>query len=83
MENWSALELLPKVGIPTDFLTHVKTSAGEEMFEALRIYYGDDPERYNIHFEAIFGTFCNRLNGFIFLTSGLRGGARHQVPRPQ
>ncbi|AKI18329.1 major capsid protein [Human betaherpesvirus 5] len=75
MENWSALELLPKVGIPTDFLTHVKTSAGEEMFEALRIYYGDDPERYNIHFEAIFGTFCNRLEWVYFLTSGLAAAA--------
>ncbi|QQL09893.1 Ba118 [Baboon cytomegalovirus] len=75
MENWTAVELLPKVGIPADFLTHVKTSAGEEMFDSLRIYYGDDPERYNIHFEAIFGTFCNRLEWVYFLQTALATAA--------
>ncbi|AEV80441.1 major capsid protein [Cercopithecine betaherpesvirus 5] len=75
MENWTAVELLPKVGIPADFLTHVKTSAGEEMFDSLRIYYGDDPERYNIHFEAIFGTFCNRLEWVYFLQTALASAA--------
>ncbi|AEV80937.1 major capsid protein [Saimiriine betaherpesvirus 4] len=71
MENWSALELLPKLGLSNDFLMHVKTSAGEEMFDSLRMYYGDDPDRYNINFEAIFGTFCNRIEWVQFLSTSL------------
>ncbi|AAF99174.1 pR86 [rat cytomegalovirus strain Maastricht] len=70
-ENWTATELLSKIDVPVDLLTHIKLSVGEEMFNNFRLYYGDDPERYNLSFEAIFGTYCNKIEWVTFLKTSL------------
>lgn len=74
-ENWTATELLSKIDAPIDLLMHIKTTVGEEMFDSFRLYYGDDPERYNLSFEAIFGTYCNRMEWVRFLNTALAVGA--------
>lgn len=74
-ENWTATELLPKLDAPLDLLTHIKLSVGEEMFNNFRLYYGDDPERYNLSFEAIFGTYCNKIEWVTFLGTALATAA--------
>lgn len=74
-ENWTATELLSKIDVPTDVLMHIKTTVGEEMFDNFRMYYGDDPERYNLSFEVIFGTYCNRMEWVRFLETALAVGA--------
>ncbi len=74
-ENWTATELLPKLDVPIDLLTHIKLSVGEEMFNNFRLYYGDDPERYNLSFEAIFGTYCNKIEWVTFLGTALATAA--------
>ncbi|AFX83400.1 a86 [Rat cytomegalovirus ALL-03] len=74
-ENWAATELLPKLDVPLDLLTHIKLSVGEEMFNNFRLYYGDDPDRYNLSFEAIFGTYCNKIEWIAFLKTALATAA--------
>lgn len=74
-DNWVAAELLAKAEVPTDVLMHIKTTVGEEMFDSFRMYYGDDPSRYNLNFEAIFGTYCNRMEWVTFLGTALAIGA--------
>lgn len=74
-ENWSATELLSKIDVPVDLLMHIKTTVGEEMFDNFRLYYGDNPERYNLSFEVIFGTYCNRMEWVRFLATALAIGA--------
>nr|WEG69772.1 major capsid protein [Mastomys natalensis cytomegalovirus 3]WEG69912.1 major capsid protein [Mastomys natalensis cytomegalovirus 3]WEG70052.1 major capsid protein [Mastomys natalensis cytomegalovirus 3]WEG70192.1 major capsid protein [Mastomys natalensis cytomegalovirus 3]WEG70332.1 major capsid protein [Mastomys natalensis cytomegalovirus 3] len=74
-DNWTATELLPKLDVPLDLLTHIKLSVGEEMFNNFRMYYGDDPERYNLSFEAIFGTYCNKIEWVTFLGTALATAA--------
>lgn len=75
MESWTATELLPKLDVPVDLLTHIKTTVGEEMFDSFRLYYGDDPERYNLSFEVIFGTYCNKMEWVTFLSTALASAA--------
>lgn len=65
------MELLPKAEISPDLLMHIKTMVGEEMFDSFRLYYGDDPERYNLSFEAIFATYCNKMEWVTFLGTTL------------
>lgn len=74
-ENWNATELLAKIDVPADVLMHIKTTVGEEMFDNFRLYYGDDPSRYNLSFEAIFGTYCNRMEWVKFLSTALAAAA--------
>ncbi|AFK83923.1 B86 [miniopterid betaherpesvirus 1] len=75
MENWTARELLTKIEVPLDVLMHIKTTVAEEMFDNFRMYYGDDPERYNLSFEVIFGTYCNRMEWVQFLSTALATAA--------
>nr|WEG68808.1 major capsid protein [Mastomys natalensis cytomegalovirus 1]WEG68944.1 major capsid protein [Mastomys natalensis cytomegalovirus 1]WEG71172.1 major capsid protein [Mastomys natalensis cytomegalovirus 1] len=70
-ENWTATELLPKIDVPIDLLTHIKFSVAEEMFDNFRLYYGDDPSRYNLSFEAIFATYCNKIEWVTYLGTAL------------
>lgn len=74
-ENWNATELLSKIDVPLDAIMHMKTVVGEEMFDSFRMYYGDDPDRYNLSFEAIFGTYCNKMEWVKFLSTALATGA--------
>ncbi|AAK57130.1 T86 [Tupaiid betaherpesvirus 1] len=71
MENWTAAELLSKTDVASDVLLHIKTTVGEELFDNLRLYYGDDPSRYHLSFEAIFGIYCSRMEWVTFLSTAL------------
>lgn len=71
MENWQTAELLSKVDIPSNAFNDIKTYIAEELFENLRLYYGDDPQRYNISFEALLGIYCNKIEWVNFFHTAI------------
>lgn len=71
MENWQAAELLPKINVQSDVFYDIKTYTAEELFENLRLYYGDDPNRYNISFEALMGIYCNKIEWVNFFHTAI------------
>lgn len=75
MEDWRATELLPKQVTSLDTISNIKTSTGEELFDNFRLYYGDDPSKYNISFEAILGIYCNRIEWINFFQTAIACGA--------
>ncbi|ANC96515.1 major capsid protein [macacine betaherpesvirus 9] len=66
MENWHAAEILPKIHVSSNTFDDIRTQTAEQLFENLRLYYGDDPNRYNLSFEAILGIYCNRTEWIDF-----------------
>nr|P17887.3 RecName: Full=Major capsid protein; Short=MCP [Human herpesvirus 6 (strain Uganda-1102)]AAA51531.1 major capsid protein [Human betaherpesvirus 6A]AAA65567.1 major capsid protein [Human betaherpesvirus 6A] len=69
MENWQATEILPKIEAPLNIFNDIKTYTAEQLFDNLRIYFGDDPSRYNISFEALLGIYCNKIEWINFFTT--------------
>ncbi|APZ76288.1 major capsid protein [Murid herpesvirus 3] len=61
MDYKSASQLLPKIPVSANALQDIKIHTAEELFDNLLIYYGDNPENYNISFEGLLGIFCNSI----------------------
>lgn len=70
-DRWAAPEILPKYPVNVDVLSLLKGLSGEELFDNLRLYFGDDYNKYCLQFEAIFGIYCNRLEWIDFLSTAL------------
>ena len=66
MENWRTAEIFPKLDVSPNVFDDIRTQTAEQLFENLRLYYGDDSARYNISFEALLGIYCNRTEWIIF-----------------
>lgn len=66
MENWRTAELLPKINVSLNLLNDIKTYSAEQLFDNLKIYYGDDPDKYNISFEALLGIYCSTIESVDF-----------------
>ena len=71
MENWRTAEIFPKLDVSPNVFDDIRTQTAEQLFENLRLYYGDDSDRYNISFEALLGIYCNRTEWIDFFHTSI------------